>query len=539
MKVVFLNPQQEMGGIQCLSAFLKRAGHRTALVNDPNLFDNAYVHYPKVSAFFEDVDFILDQIESHQPDLIAMPVVTDDYKWSLKWARRIKRRMDVPIVFGNVHPTYHAAEVLQQDCVDYAVRGEGELTLLELVETLEGKRRPEDVLGLGFKENGEVKVNAMRPLIEDLDILPFPDKDLYYDVMPYLNFGYTTMTGRGCPYRCTFCDNNTSMQLYKNGVAKTQRWTRRHSPEYVVKEILWAKKRYDIVHVRFNDEDFSYDKRWTREFCALYKKEVGIPYSAWVYPNTIDREIAALMAESGCDTVEMGIQSGAEHLRIDVLHRKTKDAQIVEAMQALDDAGIHTKVDIILGLPTETKADLDATVRLLSQGRPWNIFVFWLRYYPATEILSIAKERHLLTPEQIQELEKEESSRGAANPDTPAAGFWVPDLKQDSLPHRYLSFIVLMPTMSKSVVDFFLRWDLIRFFPGFLNAFLMSNLTQILKRDPTGEFRVRGRRLILVEAAKLLKRMLLRPFTRSSPAKRVRYSARATHRPRVEIGTGI
>jgi hypothetical protein len=215
-----------------------------------------------------------------------------------------------------------------------------------------------------------------------------------------------------------------------------------------------------------------------------------------VYPNTIDKETAVLLAESGCDTVEMGIQSGSERLRTDVLHRNTSDRQIVSAMQALYNAGIHIKVDVILGLPGETKADLDATVRLLNQGRPWNVFAFWLRYYPATEILALAKERGLLSPGQLLELEKEERSRGETAPDTPAAGFWVPDLKQDALPHRYLGFIVLMPILPKFIVDLFLRRDLIRFFPVLLNAFLMSNLTQMINRDPTGEFRVRGRRLI-------------------------------------------
>src|SRR5580698_9581771 len=107
MKVLFLNPQQEMGGIQCLSAFLKQHGHQTALVNDPNLFDNPWIQYPALSRFFEDRDYILAQIESHHPHLVALPVVTDDYKWALKWARRIKQRMKVPIVFGNVHPTFH------------------------------------------------------------------------------------------------------------------------------------------------------------------------------------------------------------------------------------------------------------------------------------------------------------------------------------------------------------------------------------------------------------------------------------------------
>jgi hypothetical protein len=503
MKVLFLNPQQEMGGIQCLSAFLKQAGHETALVNDPNLFDNPWIQYPWVSAIFEDADFILKQIADHKPGLIALTMVTDDYKWSMKWARRIKARMDVPIVVGNVHPTFHPKEVLYNECFDYAVRGEGEITLLELVETLEGKRRPEDVLGLAYKDaGGEVKVNDMRPLIEDLDLLPFPDKDLYYDVMPYLNHGYTTMSGRGCPYRCTFCDNNTSMQLYKTGVAKTQKWTRRHSPEYVVREILWAKERYGIKHVRFNDEDFSYDKRWLREFCPLYKEKVGIPYFAWVYPNTIDDEMARLLAESGCDAVEMGIQSGAEHLRKDVLHRKTKDIQITEAMQALRRAGIRATVDVIIGLPTETKADLDATVRLLAGGRPWHLYAFWLRYYPSTEILALAKERKLLTPEQIHRLENAEHSRGHIAGGT--------ELEQDKLSRSYHAFIVILPLMPAWLIHFFLRHDLIRYFPSFLSPFLMVNITKMIKRDRFNEFRVRGWRMLWVEGLALARRSCVR-----------------------------
>jgi len=503
MKVLFLNPQQEMGGIQCLSAYLKQVGFETALVNDPNLFDNPWIQYPLVSRLLEDVDFILNQIAAHRPDLIALPIVTDDLQWGLKWARRIKARMQTPIVFGNVHPTFHPKEVLLHNCVDFVVRGEGEHTLAELAEALMGQRDLSSVLGLGYKVDGEPRVNDMRPLIEDLDTLPFPDKDLYYAAMPYLNHGYTTMSGRGCPYRCTFCDNNTSMKLYKETVPKAQKWTRRHSPEYVVREIQWAKERYGIKHVRFNDEDFSYDKRWVREFCTLYIREkVNIPYFAWVYPNTIDEEIAALLAASGCDAVEMGIQSGAEQLRKEVLHRKTKDTDIVRAMHALRAAGIRCTVDVIIGLPTETKADLDATVRLLAEGRPWHLYAFWLRYYPSTEILSLAKEKKLLSPEQIHQLETNQHTRGHIAGGT--------SLEQDGLSRSYHAFIVLLPLMPAWFINFCLRRDLIQYFPSFLSPFVLVNFTKVIKRDPYNEFRVRGWLMLWVETRGLVRRAIAR-----------------------------
>ena len=506
MKVLFINPQQEMGGIQCLSAFLKRAGHETALVNDPKLFHNPWIQYPRLASFFDDSDFILEKILAAGAQLIAFSVVTDEYEWALSWARKIKSRKNTPIVFGNVHPTYHPRAVLENDCVDFVIRGEGEHTLLELVEGLEGKRAFSDILGLGYKEKGEVRLNGMRPLIENLDTLPFPDKDLYYEQMPYLNLGYTTNDRAGCPYRCTFCDDNTSATLYRSQIPSVQKWTRRHSPEYVVEEILWAKERYGIKHVRFNDEDFSYDRNWLRKFCPLYKEKVGIPYFAWVYPNTIDEEMARLLAESGCEAVEMGIQSGAEHLRKEILHRHTKDTQILHAMRALRKVGIRATVDVIIGLPSETKHDLDATVKLLAEGNPWHIYAFWLRYYPSTEILSLAKERKLLTPDQIQKLEDPSHSRGHIAGGT--------ELEQDHISRRYHSFIVLLPILPLPVVRFFLRFDLIRFFPVLLSPFLLVNLTKTIKRDKFNEFRARGWRMIVHEGIGLFFRSLKRASRR-------------------------
>lgn len=496
MKVVFLNPQQEMGGIQCLSAFIKQAGHSTALVNDSKLFNNPWVNFSIGANFFDASELVIEKIIEHKPDLIALSVVTDEFSWAINWAKKIKLKTHTPIVVGNVHPTFHAQQVLEFPCFDYVVRGEGEFTLLELLDVLQKKMEPENVLGLAYKKNGVIHVNPMRPLIENLDILPFPDKDLYYDVMPYLNQGYTTMTGRGCPYRCTFCDNNSSQKLYRSEIDKVQKWTRRHSPEYVVNEILWAKKRYNIKHVRFNDEDFSYDKKWIREFCSLYKEKVNIPFFAWTYPNTIDDEIAQILADAGCDSVEMGIQSGSESLRKDILNRNTKDSQIVRAFNALRKVGIRATADIIIGLPTETKKELDETVELLIEANPWHLYAFWLRYYPSTQILGIAKERKLLSDMQINFLEKNLHARGHLAGGT--------ELERSRLSRKYHTFIVLMPLMPKFIAKFFLKNDLIKYFPVLFSPFVLVNVTKMIKRTHFDEFRIRGWSMLRVEFIKLL-----------------------------------
>ncbi len=495
MKVVFVNPAQEMGGIQCLSAFLVEHDIETALVNDPRLLDNPWIQFPKLQRFLDNKEKLAQEILAHEPDLIGFSVVADDYRWAVDWAKYLKNICNTPIVFGNIYPTTNPIEVLNNKEVDFVVRGEGEFTLLELVRALEGKIEFKDILGLGYKESGGPKVNPLRPLIEDMDILPYPDKDLTYKTMPYLDFGYTTMTGRGCPYRCSFCDNNTSRDIYKSSGTK-QKWTRRHSPEYVVEEIRWAKERYGIKHIRFNDEDFSYDRKWVLKFCELYEASgLRVPWFAWVYPNTIDLEVAQAMARAGCDSVEMGVQSGSHRLRRDIIHRVTPNNKIIAAMQAFREVGIRCTVDIIVGLPTETEEDLYETVHVLTEGRPWHIYAFWLRYYSHTEISKIAMNLNILKSEDLVKIEQGAHSRGHLAGGT--------EREKSSLARKFHTLIILLPILPQWTKKFVHKKRLVRFVPH-LNPFLLVNFTKSLKPNPFDEFRYRTINMYLFELKKML-----------------------------------
>lgn len=502
MKVLFVNPAQEMGGIQCLSAFLVNHGHETALVNDPRLLDNPWVQFPRLQRHFEQRNQLVKEVLKHQPDLIGFSVVADDYQWALSWAKSLKAVCDTHIVFGNIYPTTNPKEVLSNVEVDFIVRGEGEWTLLELVEQLENSKDFNKVLGLGFKnEFGELVVNPLRPLIEDMDILPFPDKELTYKLMPYLDYGYTTMTGRGCPYRCTFCDNNTSRDIYKNGGQK-QKWTRRHSPEYVVEEIRWARDTYGIKHIRFNDEDFSYDRKWVLAFCKLYRESgINIPWFAWVYPNTIDEEVAMAMASAGCDSVEMGVQSGSHRIRRDIIHRITPNEKIVTAMQVFRKYGVRCTVDIIVGLPTETEDDLYETVSVLAQGRPWHIYAFWLRYYSHTEIAKIAMNLKILKEEDLQKIELGEHTRGHLAGGT--------ERERSRITRSFHTFILLIPILPQWFILWVIRKRYVVYF-FHLNPFILVNFTKSLKPNKFDEFRYRTINMYLFEARKLCASLLSR-----------------------------
>ena len=149
MKVLFINPGKEMGGIQCLSAFLKQGGHETALINDSRLFDNPWVSFPRLARYADLGDEVVKQAIDIAPDLIAFSVVSDDFQWALTRARQLKAALGVPVVFGNIHPTSEPEQTLSHPEVDFIVRGEGEYPLLGLADALEKHHGFDKVRGDG------------------------------------------------------------------------------------------------------------------------------------------------------------------------------------------------------------------------------------------------------------------------------------------------------------------------------------------------------------------------------------------------------
>lgn len=498
-----------MGSIQFLSAYLKKHGHHVALVQDPRLFSNPWIHIPWLDMFFSKENEIINTIKTAGPDIIGLSVVADDFEWAISWAKRIKEKLNVPIVMGNIGPTIDPHYALANSSIDFVVRGEGEIPFLKLISSIENKHDFTEIDGLCFKKDGRIIVNQLQPLISDLDSLPPPDKDLYYNTAPYFKHGYTTMTGRGCPYTCTFCDNSTSMKLYDSGTSVKNKWTRRRSPENVINELAAAKQKYHIKHIRFNDEDFSYSRKWLEAFCNQYiESKVGVPWFAWVYPNTINDEIASRMSRANCRSVEMGIQSGSIRIRNDIMKRRTSDEQIISACKALKNHGILCTVDVILGTPTETKEDLDRTVKLLRSCRPDYIYVFWLRLYEGTELFQLSIHNGWIDKNEVKQIGQKKISRGHLAGGT--------EIEKSKIARRYYTFIVLIPILPDYIVDFVIKRDLIKHTPHIKPLLLINFVKLFAKRPICDEFHEHMKHMYRYEIAKqLTKRFcsLLKKYT--------------------------
>lgn len=405
MKIQFVYNGAENLGVEYLSSFLKSKGHSTSLLFDPAIFSgDQLVNNGLLARLFNIDSKIVKEIIRTKPDLIAFSCYTGNYRWCLKIADKIKKVSRIPIVFGGVHTTAVPNEVLDNKCVDYVIIGEGEYALLDLIEYLDNKKlkKLSEINNLGYKKLNKKYINKVRPYIKDLDVLPFPDKELFYSKVPSLSRHYYIMTTRGCPFSCTYCSNNMYHKIY----SCEKNHLRRRSPENVIKELKIAKSKWKPDLIRFEDDVFSSSKKWLKEFMPLYKSEINIPFFCFVHPDTMTKEIAELLKKGGCWFITMGVQSGSEKIRKEIFHRFGTNKQIIKSARYIKEAGIKLSVDHILGAPTETEADLKSSLNLYNLIKPDRILTFWLTYYPSTEIIKFAFEKNEISKEEITRLNK-------------------------------------------------------------------------------------------------------------------------------------
>jgi len=449
MKIVFVYTGEEYLGIEYLSAVLKQNGHQTQLVYDPCLFDDYYVRNRFLSRKFNLKDTVIREIIFSSADLVAFSVNTFEYSWACYLAKSIKKITDIPIVFGGHHSTCMPEEVIANNHVDFLIQGEGEYALLELVRYLEGKMDIEKINNLYYKNNGRIYKNELRPLIEELDNLPFADKDLFYSRLPYLSHNYTIMSSRGCPYSCSYCHNSYLKKLYQNkGI-----YLRRRTVNSVIKELKQRKQQYQINTVMFQDEIFTMDVAWLKEFSKQYKTEIGLPYACYIHPDHIDAHIIALLRDSGCVSVNMGIESVNERVRKGLLQRFIPQAKIINAVNLLKKNSIHCRGYFIIGLPGQTEKDLIDIARFCSRYRFGTPMVFWLSYFPRIEITESVGLKPDNRPINTQR------NRGVST------GYV---LGGDTFNPRFsrLRFLIILTTLfDEKAIEYIIKKKIYRFFP--------------------------------------------------------------------------
>lgn len=360
-----------------IASYLRRHGHR--------------VSFLRVSVDMDTRD-VIGHIEQLEPDLLGLSLTSRQWLRGRELVSGIRRRIDVPVVAGGLHPTFSPEQVLASPGFDYVCLGEGEAAMLDLIESLEGgSERPGQGASPRVIPNMWVQGGArppLRPPFEPMDELPFIARDLL-DEQP----GVVHMTTqRGCPFPCTYCAARMYNQLYKD----TGEYGRRRSHRNVLEELHGLGRNGKLAYVIFLDDTFTIHHPWVREFCRRYGSEVGVPFSLHARVETVNRELLRTLAEAGCRQITYGIESGSERIRREVMRRPVTNQRFIDVFRWTRDAGIPVTANYMLGLPGETRDDLQATLDLARELDVLDFGYFVFYPYPGTHLFQICREKGYL-----------------------------------------------------------------------------------------------------------------------------------------------
>jgi len=372
MRVLFVEKQidYEPLGLLYLASVLRQAGHEVRLAIASN----------------EDPVAVA---RDWQPGVVGYSVYTGSQTFYRDLNLRLKEAVDVVSVFGGPHPTYFP-EFIEEPGVDAVCRGEGEQAILDLVQALEKGRPLSGIADWWFKRGDRIEQNPTRHLEDDLDRIPFPDRDLLFERDEFTRQSGIKhfITSRGCPYNCTYCFNHALAGLYRG---KGKR-LRQMSVDRVIEEVSGVQERYPMQFVVFLDDLFIVHADWLQELAAKFPQEVGLPFFCNVRANLITPEKVTLLKEAGCTSVGMGLETGDPALRNEILKRNLSDEQIIEASRLLREAGIQLLTTNMLGLPGGSLADDFKTLALNHACQPAYANAFLYQPYPRTELGEYARQ---------------------------------------------------------------------------------------------------------------------------------------------------
>jgi radical SAM superfamily enzyme YgiQ (UPF0313 family) len=332
-----------------LGTVLESAGYRVEIVDE------------RVTRSFEAE--VARSIREERPVLVGISTMTGmQIKGGLDAARAI-REVDpgLPVVWGGVHPTLCPDSTLKDDFCDIIVKGEGEITIVELADCLRQGGDLGQIPGVGFKKNGELRYGPYRPMIEDLDVIPRPsygliEMDRYFTRAPSTDQAQLqVVTSRGCPYDCEFCYN----------LKFNERRFRSHSAARVVSDITYVVEQFGVTAIFIEDDYFFGRPRRVEEICDLLLERdldllIQVPCRI-DYLHKRSPEMLAKLYRAGFKELWIGIESGSEKRLKEIMKRNTLD-QVREVNRLIAGSDVYAKYGFMAGFPNEDRNETLDTV---------------------------------------------------------------------------------------------------------------------------------------------------------------------------------
>ncbi|MDO8125650.1 MAG: radical SAM protein [Candidatus Brocadiales bacterium] len=378
MKLLFIVNVSDLGfeeplGILYLSSVAKRKGHQVFAVEN------------RISS-------IDSKIAALKPDFIAASVLTPNFSYIYPLVKEVRFKYNIPTLVGGPHATY-SPEIIKEVGIDYVFRGECEIAFSRFLDNLESGKSVDEIENLVHLSNGEVKTNQLLPLIENLDDIPFPDRELLFGYKQFYDSEVrSVIASRGCPYQCSYCFNDQYQAIY-TGLGKRLRI---RSVDNVVAECKELKERYKAKMIHFFDDIFPFQKDWIEEFSEKYIREINLPFITNASLSLCSEHYVSNLSKAGCKCLLVGVETGNEYFREKILFRKMENPAMIEKASLIHSYDIKIYTQNIIGLPHGSlELDLE-TLRLNIDMEADYAGAYLCQAYPKTAIARIAKEANQL-----------------------------------------------------------------------------------------------------------------------------------------------